>query len=88
MDSSYVQAPHWVIAQDPVINVNLWIEILDLLEDLRATSVWVKVPSHVELEGYDWAGHLVERGRLCPPFYLMIKRPVLAPTPRCTPREA
>ena len=93
MDSVYVhnglqgaalvwQSKHWVTTQGPIINVDLWMEILALLESLVATYLWVKVPSHVDIARNDRANQSAEEGRLSSPLYLTIKHPV--PTP-CTP---
>ena len=57
-DSSYVyggvqgfavrrRAQHWVTSKGPVLNGDLWIELLDLLDTAVASYEWIKVPSHV-----------------------------------------
>ena len=90
IDSSYVQnglqgnaikwrAQHWVLSQGPMINVDLWVELLGLPEEPRATCIGVKVPSHVDLEGNDKADHLAELGRRSSPLFLTVQHPMPAP---------
>ena len=97
MDSSYVhgglqgnalkwQARHWVTGRGSVINVDLWTELLSLLASSIATSVLVKVPSHVDIEGNDQADWLAEEGRKSSPLYTTVRRPVPHPhTPLRSP---
>ena len=97
MDSSYVhgglqgnalkwQAQHWVTGRGPVVNVDLWTELLSLLETLAATFVWVKGPSHANIEGNDREDWLAEEGRKASPLYATVRRPVPHPrTPLWSP---
>ena len=43
-------------------NVDLWIEILELLDASVASYEWIKVPSHMQLEGNKRAHALAEVG--------------------------
>ena len=73
------QAQLWVATQGPVINVDLWMELLHLLEDPKAEFVWVEVPSHVQLEGSDRADPLAALGRWASPLSLTVNHPAQAP---------
>ena len=80
------KATGWVTARGPVINVDLWEEILDEL--LRSTCKfrWVKVPSHVDIVENEHADRLAERGRKLSPLYNTVHRAVRRPvTPPCSP---
>ena len=79
-DSSYVyggvqgsaikwQAQHWVTSKGLVLNVDLWIELLKLLDSASASHEWIKVPSHVQVEGNERADTLAELGRKSSPLY-------------------
>ena len=49
------RAQPWVTNKGPVLNVDLWIELLELLDSASASYEWIKVPSHVQLEGNERA---------------------------------
>ena len=80
------QAQQWVTGRGPVINVDLWTELLSLLASSVATFVWVKVPSHVDIEGNERADWLAEEGRKSSTLYATVRRPVPQPhTPLQSP---
>ena len=71
-----------------MINVDLWIEMLKLLDASVASYEWIKVPSHMQLEGNEQADALAELGRKSSPLYSRAARqphvfltPVAAPLP-------
>ena len=79
-DSSYVfcgvqgsavrwRAQHRVTSKGPVLNVDLWIELLELLDTAVPSYEWIKVPSHVQLKGNERADALAEIGRKSSPLY-------------------
>ena len=79
-DSSYVyggvqgaaikwRAQQWVTNKGPVLNVDLWIDLLELLDQALASYEWIKVPSHVQMEGNERADALAELGRKSSPLY-------------------
>ena len=86
------KAAGWVTSQGPIINVDLWIKILDKLLLAVCTFEWVKVPLHVAIEGNEEAGKLAERGRKFSPLYLNVKHqvrlPVTPPSPPLPQIEA
>ena len=105
-DSSYVfggvqgaairwRLQQWVTGQGPVLNVDLWIELLELLDNAIASYEWIKVPSHVQVEGNERADALAEPGRKSSPLYAkagrkpqLLRTPVAAsppPRPQGTP---
>ena len=57
------RAQQWVTSKGPVLNVDLWIELLELLDVSVASYEWIKVPSHVQLEGSERADALATCGR-------------------------
>ena len=63
------QAQHWVTTKFPVLNVDLWIDLLELLDVSVATYEWIKVPRHVQLDGNERADALAELGRISSPLY-------------------
>uniref|UniRef100_A0A7S1I0U6 ribonuclease H n=1 Tax=Eutreptiella gymnastica TaxID=73025 RepID=A0A7S1I0U6_9EUGL len=46
----------------PVENVDLWQEIVEALENRRAETIWIKVPSHMDIEGTERADKLAKQG--------------------------
>ena len=71
-----------------MINVYLWIEMLELLDASVASYEWIKLPSHMQLEGNERADALVELGQKSSPLYSRAGRrphvlltPVAAPLP-------
>ena len=79
-DSSYVyggvedsaikwRAQHWVTNKGPVLNVDLWINLLELLDLASTNYEWIMVPSHVQVEGNERADTLAELGRKSSPLY-------------------
>ena len=82
------RAQQWVTNKGPVINVDLWIEMLELLDASVASYKWIKVPSHMQLEGNERADALAEPGRKSFPLYSRAGRqphvlltPLAAPLP-------
>ena len=69
----------WVGASRPVSNVVLWEQLLDELDRTQRTIHWVKVPSHVSIEGNNEADRLAERGRHMHPRFPRVHMP--RPTP-------
>ena len=63
------RAQQWVTTKGPVLNVDCWMDLLELLDALVATYEWIKVPSHVQLEGNERADTLAELGRKSSPLY-------------------
>ena len=55
-------------AQGPVTNVDLWIELMDLIDRSVALLEWIKVPSHIAflatIEQISWS----KRAKRPPPF--------------------
>ena len=107
MDSQYVydglkgaafrwRAAGWVGQSGPVCNVDLWIQLLELLDNVHATVRWLRVPSHTNIPGNERADGLAEEGRISSPLYHALSlpnRPVInldlpsTPTPRRTPAD-
>ena len=89
-DSSYVhsglqgnamrwRANGWVSAQGPVTNVDLWIDLMQILDVSLAQFSWVKVPSHAGIPGNDRADELALAGRLSSPLYATVRARVPPP---------
>ena len=89
-DSSYVhsglqgnamrwRANGWVSAQGPVTNVDLWIDLMQILDVSLAQFSWVKVPSHAGIPGNDRADELALSGRLSSPLYATVRARVPPP---------
>ena len=86
-DSSYVilgasgAAKRWKIrgwkgSCGPVANVAIWEELLhELLDQPGKTIRWVKVPSHVSVEGINEADRLADLGRLSSPLHPVLSTP-------------
>ena len=95
-DSSYVhsglqgnamrwRANGWVSPQGPVTNVDLWIDLMQVLDVSLAQFCWVKVPSHTDIAGNDRADALASAGRLASPLYATVRVRVTPPPPTLTP---
>ena len=69
------QARGWVGSAGPVSNIPLWKELLQLLDSTFQDILWVKVPSHVNVEGNEQADTLANNGRLSNPLYPARKTP-------------
>ena len=69
------QARGWVGSAGPVSNIPLWKELLQLLDSTFQDILWVKVPSHVNVEGNEQADTLANNGRFSNPLYLARKTP-------------
>ena len=63
------RAQQWVTTKGAVLNVDLWIDLLELLDQASASYEWIKVPSHVQMEGNERADALAELGRKSSPLY-------------------
>ena len=83
----------WVNKCGPVANVDLWIQLLSLIDSATMRLRWIKVPSHTVavIAGNRHADHLAEVGRFSSPLYQVLsvpERPVISlelpftPTPR------
>ena len=59
---------NWVGSRGPHSNMELWKELLPELESSRRTVEWIKVPSHVGIQGNKEADSLAEDGRLNNPL--------------------
>ena len=72
----------------PVTNVDLWIELMDLIDRSVALLEWIKVPSHIGIAGNDRADQLAEEGRKASPLYSVARGRVAGPmTPLNTPPQ-
>ena len=73
------KASGWVTARRPVINVDLWDEMLETL--LHSTCMFrsVKVPSHVDIAENEKADRLAEQGTKMSPLYNTVRRAVRPP---------
>ena len=69
----------WVTTWGPVTNVDLWSTLMTLLDSTLVVSDWIKVPSHVAIQGNERADKLAEQGRLSSPLYLTIRHPPQPP---------
>ena len=49
--------------------MDLWIDLLELLDQALASYEWIKVPSHVQMEGNERAVALAKLGRKSFPLY-------------------
>ena len=58
----------------PLLNVDLWIDLLELLDQAFASYEWIKVLSHVQVEGNERADALAELGRKSSPLYARVSR--------------
>ena len=66
----------------PILNVDLWIDLLELLDLALESYEWIKVPSHVQVEGNERADALAELGRKSSPLYARAcKQPQVLLTP-------
>ena len=65
----------WVSTAGPVANVDLWQQLLDVIQSSCTVFQWVKIPSHVGLHGNDVANELANRGRLMSPLYQSCRPP-------------
>ena len=76
----------WTTSHGPVVYVDLFGEILQLILTSSCTFRWVKVPNHVDIEGNEKANSLAKRGRQMSPLYNtlrhVVRHPVTAP---CSP---
>ena len=73
------QARGWVGSEGPVSNIPLWKEVPQHLDSTFQDILWVKVPSHVNLEGNERADTLANNGRLSNPLYPNHKTPRVHP---------
>ena len=72
--------------QGPVINVHLWIQLMDLLDREVPVVDWIKVPSHIGIPGKERANNLAEQGRKSSPLYHTVRSPAIPPrSPLCSP---
>ena len=73
------KASGWITTRGPVININLWDEMLETLLHGTCTFNWVKVPSHVDIAENEKADQLAEQGRKMSPLYNTVRRAVRPP---------
>ena len=83
------KALRWITTHGPVVNLDLWEEVLDIILSSSCTFKWIKVPSHIDIEGKERADKLAESGRSISPSYLTVRRAVQNPItpPPPLPRE-
>ena len=62
------KARGWVGSSGPVSNVPLWEELLSFVDNSFQDILWIKVPSHVNVEGNEQANTLANEGRLNNPL--------------------
>ena len=59
----------WHGLHGPILQPELWEELLQLIADHQGILSWYKVPSHVQIEGNEGANDLAEWGRQQNPLY-------------------
>ena len=59
----------------PDCNVDLWMELLELVDTVSPTLRWLRVPSHTDIPGNERADTLAEEGRVSSPLYLVLSLP-------------
>ena len=67
----------WVGSSGPVSNVPLWEQLLMELDNKSRIVHWIKVPSHVTIEGNNKADRLTDQGRQLHPRYPHPRTPQL-----------
>ena len=67
----------WIGSCGPVSNVPLWEQLLAALDENPRTVHWVKVPSHVTIEGNNEADRLADQGRQLHPRFPHRRTPSL-----------
>ena len=65
----------WTGSSGPVSNVEIWEQLLHELSQPDKTIKWVKVPSHVTVEGNNEADRLADLGRLSSPLHPILHTP-------------
>ena len=68
-------------SRGPLSNVELWKELLTELESPHRTVQWIKVPSHVGIQGNKEADSLAEDGRLNSPLLQQLVAPQVRSLP-------
>ena len=64
-------------SRGPLANVCLWVELLQLMEEIGDWAQWPWAPSHVGLEGNEIANVLAVQG-ICPnPLWRIVRGKVL-----------
>ena len=76
----------WIGLCGPVSNVPLWEQLLAALDENPRTVHWVKVPSHVTIEGNNEADRLADQGRQLHPRFPHPRTPSLLLSVAGTPR--
>ena len=76
----------WQGSSGPVSNATLWALLLNELNRPGRTVHWVKVPSHVTVEGNNEADRLAEQGRMTHPKFPKPHTPARPLLSLCTPR--
>ena len=76
----------WIGSCGPVSNVPLWEQLVAALDENPRTVHWVKVPSHVTIEGNNEADRLADQGRQLHPRFPHPRTPSLLLSVAGTPR--
>ena len=76
----------WIGSSGPVSNVPVWEQLLAALDGNPRTVHWVKVPSHVTIEGNNEADRLADQGRQLHPRFPHPRTPSLLLSVASTPR--
>ena len=53
----------WTGSAGPVSHVDLWTQVLDLIESAHSPTHWMHIPSHIGIKGNTRADHLADVGR-------------------------
>ena len=64
----------WMGTNGPLSNVHMWVELLELIEELGPRLQWLWAPSHVGLEGNEVANGLVVEGMCQIPLWGVVHR--------------
>ena len=64
----------WMGSNGPLSTVHLWVELLELIEELGLRLQWLWAPSHVGLEGTEVANGLAVEGVCQSPLWAVVHR--------------
>ena len=78
---------NWVGSKGPLSNVALWKELLTELDSPSRDIKWIKVPSHVGIQGNEEADSLAEIGRLSSPLLADSKAASAGKIRHCIPPQ-
>ena len=76
----------WKRSCDPVSNLSLWEQPLLELDRPGRTVHWIKVPSHVHIDGNNEADRLAEQGRMSHPKFPELSTPAMNSLQYHTPK--